>query len=78
MTGMMAGPDGTATPMDPMMMGDGDVLGDGILGDPQQGANNPDLNTNAMEMQGEMEIRNDLVTKAYGTKLPSRRTIDRD
>jgi len=78
MTGMMAGPDGTATPMDPMMMGNGDVLGDGILGDPQQNAANPEANTAPMEMQGEMDIRNKLVTDAYGTKLPSRSTIDRD
>jgi hypothetical protein len=78
MTGMMAGPDGTATPMDPMMMGDGDILGDGVLGDPQQNAANPDLNTNPIEMEGEAEIRNKLVTDAYGTKLPSRRSIDRD
>jgi len=78
MTGMMAGPDGSATPMDPMMMGDGDILGDGILGDPQQTANDPNLNTNPVELQGEAEIRNNLVTKAYGTKLSQRSAIDRD
>jgi hypothetical protein len=32
LTGMMVGPDGSATPIDPMMMGDGNVLGDGVPG----------------------------------------------
>ena len=78
LTGMMASPDGTATPMDPMMMGNGDVLGDGILGDPKEGATNPGLNANGLEQQGEAAIREKLVTDAYGTKLPSRRAVDRD
>lgn len=78
MTGMMAGPDGTATPMDPMMLGDGDVLGDGIAGPPDQGANDPELNNNGIEAQGEADIRNALVTQAYGTKVPTRRTVDKD
>jgi hypothetical protein len=76
MTGMMAGPDGSATPMDPMMMGNGDVLGDGIMGDPNQAG--PGADTNPVEMQGESAIREKLVTDAYGTKLPSRRTVDKD
>lgn len=79
MTGMMVGPDGSATPMDPMMMGNGDVMGDGVLGPPGEDANkDPNLNANTAELQGEQEIRNKLVTDAYGTKLPSRRAVDRD
>jgi hypothetical protein len=79
MTGMMVGPDGSATPMDPMLTGNGDVLGDGVLGPPGEEANgDPNLNANTAELQGEQAIRNKLVTDAYGTKLPSRRAVDRD
>jgi len=79
MTGMMPGPDGTATPMDPMMMGDGDVLGDGVLGpnDPQNPSPEGQQEV-GMEMQGEMQIRESLLKDAYGTQLPSRRTVDKD
>jgi Phage portal protein, SPP1 Gp6-like len=76
MTGMMASPDGTATPVDPMMMGDGDVLGDGQIG--QQGTD-PAANAVAQQnMAAEQQIRETLVTEAYGTKTPSRRTVDKD
>jgi hypothetical protein len=72
MTGMMAGPDGSATPIDPMMMGDGDVLGDGQLGpagkDPAAGE------VEQQNMMAEQQIRETLVSEAYGTNLPSRRT----
>jgi hypothetical protein len=79
MTGMMASPDGTAMPMEPAMLGDGDVIGDGILG-PQspESVNNPNLNTNGIEIQGESAIRNKLVTDAYGTRLSVRRPVDSD
>ena len=78
MTGMMVGPDGTATPMDPMMMGNGDVLGDGELG-PQQPQQTPDQQIAAEQsMEQEAEIRNTLVTEAYGTTIPSRRTVDKE
>ena len=81
LTGMMPGPEGgVATPMDPMMMGDGDVLGDGVLG-PQTPENekSPENTQSAEEiLQGEASIRNALVTEAYGTKLPQRRTVDKD
>jgi hypothetical protein len=78
-TGMMIGPDGSATPMDPMQLGDGDVVGDGILGPPTDEAiKNPNSNSQGIEMQGEAEIRNKLVTDAYGTKLPQRRTVSKD
>ena len=79
MTGMMSGPDGTAIPMEPTMLGDGDTMGDGILGpSTPESQQDPNTNTNGVEMQGEAEIRNKLVTDAYGTKLPSRRGVDRD
>ena len=78
MTGMMVGPDGTATPMDPMMMGNGDVLGDGELG-PQQPQQTPDQQMAAEQsMDQEAQIRNTLVTEAYGTTIPSRRTVDKE
>ena len=74
MTGMLPSPDGmSATPLEPMVMGDGDVLGDGITGavngalDPSQAQM---ANESAMTEAG---IREQLVTEAYGTKLPQRR-----
>jgi hypothetical protein len=76
MTGFMAGPDGTATPIDPMMMGDGDVLGDGQLG--AEGTD-PDAATVAQEnLQAEDSIRQTLVDGAYGTQTPSRRAVDKE
>lgn len=79
LTGMMAGPDGTAMPMDPTMLGNGDVLGDGILG-PQtpESQASPDTNANPIEQQGEAAVREKLVTAAYGTKLPQRRAVDKE
>jgi hypothetical protein len=71
MTGMMAGPDGTATPIDPMMMGDGDVLGDGQIG--EQGGDPAAGEVEQENLNAEQEIRNTLVTEAYGTNIPSRR-----
>lgn len=77
MTGMMPGPEGgTATPIDPMMMGDGDVLGDGIQGDPEEDAEDPELNSNAEEAQGEATMREALVQQAYGANIPTRDPID--
>jgi len=79
MTGMMAGPDGTATPIDPMMMGDGDVMGDGQLGPQGQ---SPDPQGDAMaaqaNIQAQDQIRNSLVTEAYGDNPPAKRTVDKD
>jgi hypothetical protein len=79
MTGMMAGPDGTATPVDPMMMGDGDVMGDGALG-PQGASPDPagDAMTAAQNMQAQDQIRSTLVTEAYGDNPPVKRTVDKD
>jgi hypothetical protein len=79
MTGMMAGPDGTATPVDPMMMGDGDMLGDGVLGSPDQPKDPAeDQQVAQLSAQAEDQIRNTLVTQAYSENPPSRRTVDKD
>jgi hypothetical protein len=55
-------------------------MGDGINGAPTpENVNDPE--TQAMEgvqQQAEAEIRNKLVTDAYGTKLPQRRAVDKD
>jgi hypothetical protein len=79
-TGMMIGPDGSATPLEPMMMGDGDVLGDGIEGSPQSPtADNPENRQSVgTEFMAEQDIRNKLVTEAYGTKIPARQTVDKN
>jgi len=79
MTGMMPGPEGgSATPIDPMMMGDGDVLGDGIEGPPEEGAKDPELNSNMEEEQGEASMRETLVQQAYGANIPQRESMDTD
>jgi hypothetical protein len=81
MTGMMPGPDGSsAIPMQPTQLGDGDVMGDGMQGpqDDQNPLNSASQETESIEIQAEAEIRNKLVTDAYGTKIPQRRTVDRD
>jgi hypothetical protein len=79
LTGMMPGPDGSAMPMEPMMLGDGDLLGDGVVG-PQTEASvaSPNTNTNALEAETETGIRNDLVQEAYGTQIPQRRSVPKD
>lgn len=77
MTGMMAAPDGTATPIDPMVTGGGDVLGDSIpnsggeVGAEEQAAQ-------AETFEAEDQIRQTLLNQAYGTNVPPRLTIDRD
>ena len=64
-TGMMPTPDGGAMPMDPMVTGD--VVGDGV---PEgQAMMDP---AKMIDVEGEAQIRNDLVTQAYGTKMPNR------
>jgi len=81
LTGMMPGPDGnSAIPMQPTMLGDGDVMGDGILGpqDPQAMQDPATQQVMGFEQQGEAAIREQLVTEAYGTKTPQRRNVDRD
>ena len=80
MTGMMPGPDGSAIPLQPTELGDGDIMGDGILGpETPQSVNDPAQQQNQeMVQQDEAEIRNQLVTDAYGTKEPQRSNVDRD
>ena len=79
LTGMMVGPDGTATPMDPLMLGDGDVMGDGQLGPQGSGvAAQEDQAVAQEQLQGQDEIRNSLITGAYGTQIPARRAVDKD
>ena len=81
MTGMMPGPEGgVATPMDPMMMGDGDVLGDNINGaPPQDGQGDPAAEQDMGEkLMLEQQLRETLVAQAYGTKLPQRAVVDKE
>jgi hypothetical protein len=80
MTGMMPGPDGSsAIPMQPQPMGDGDILGDGMSGPetPENAATPENQELMGIEKSAESEIRNKLVTDAYGTKIPQRRTVDK-
>ncbi|NBR25451.1 MAG: hypothetical protein EBU08_17085, partial [Micrococcales bacterium] len=80
LTGMMPGPDGTsAVPLNPTPLGDGDILGDDLAG-PQTPENIKDpANQQMMGMEKgiESELRNKLVTEAYGTKIPQRRAVDK-
>jgi hypothetical protein len=81
MTGMMPGPDGnSAIPMQPTMLGDGDVMGDGMMGPESKDnpANAASQEAKGLEVQAESEIRNKLVTDAYGTKIPQRRSVDKE
>jgi len=81
LTGMMPGPDGSsAVPLAPTQLGDGDVMGDGIEG-PQTPKKLEDpavQEAKMIEDQAEAGIRNDLLTQAYGTKIPQRRVVDRE
>jgi hypothetical protein len=78
-TGMMPGPDGSAMPLEPTMLGDGDVLGDGIAGAQSEDAMaNPMLNTNLLDEQTAVDVRNDLINEAYGTQIPQRRGVAKD
>jgi hypothetical protein len=81
MTGMMPGPDGnSAIPMQPTQLGDGDVMGDGMMGapSPENPMNDASQQTEGIEKQAEAEIRNKLVTDAYGTKIPLRRNVGKE
>ena len=81
MTGMMPGPDGTsAVPLAPTPLGDGDVLGDNLQGPetPENAKDPMKQQLMGMEQNIEAEIRNKLVTQAYGTKIPQRRAVDKE
>jgi hypothetical protein len=76
MTGMMAAPDGTATPIDPMATGSGEVLGDAI---PTGTASAEEQIASQSEtFEAENQIRQTLLNQAYGTNVPPRLTIDRE
>lgn len=80
MTGMMPGPDGnSAIPMQPTELGDGDIMGDGISGpETDETVNDPmQQQMVGIEKGQEAAIRERLVTEAYGTKIPQRRTVDK-
>lgn len=71
LTGMQVTPDGAAIPMEPVMTGDGDVIGDGITGP------NPTMQINPLSLELEQDIQNRLVTDAYGSKLAQFRAPDK-
>ena len=78
-TGMMPGPDGQAMPLDPTMLGDGDMVGDGIVGpQTEESVNDPLTNTTVLDDQNEQALREKLIVEAYGTKIPQRRTVEKD
>jgi hypothetical protein len=81
LTGMIPGPGGEgAIPLQPTVLGDGDVMGDQVDGAPTpENIENPANQEGAMaaNMQ-ESELRTRLVTEAYGTKIPQRRAVDRE
>jgi hypothetical protein len=76
LTGMMVGPDGSATPMDPMMM-QGDVTGDGEIG-PSSGAVPQDPAVAMVTMEQEAMLRQTLLQNAYSEALPERQAVDKD
>jgi hypothetical protein len=78
LTGMIVGPDGSATPVDPVLAG-GDVLGDGQMGEQPAGVNaDPDPAVANAIIVGEAQIKQTLLEDAYGDQRPPRSTINRD
>jgi hypothetical protein len=76
LTGMMVAPDGSATPMDPMLM-QGDVTGDGEVGPAEPGAQtDPAIAMATMEQ--EAILRQTLLQNAYGEQSPERQAVDKD
>jgi len=57
-------------------MGNGDVMGDGQLG--PQSPEGVDPAVQQQTLGEESVVRQTLLNDAYGTKLPSRRKIDKD
>jgi len=76
LTGMMVGPDGSATPMDPMMM-QGDITGDGEIG-PSSGAVPQDPAVVMVTMEQEAMLRQTLLQNAYSEETPERQAVDKD
>jgi len=77
-TGMMVSPDGTATPMDPIMLGDGELLGDGQEGAEGQPQTPEQSAIQEENSEAESQIRETLTNDAFGTNSPTRRTVDRE
>jgi hypothetical protein len=75
LTGMIVGPDGTATPVDPVMAG-GDVLGDGEMGEQPAGVEVDPAIADEIAL-GEAQIKQTLLEDAYGDQTPPRSTINR-
>ena len=79
MTGMMVSPDGSATPIDPTLMG-GEVIGDGDLG--PEGEDAPltpaEAQAEMANFEAEQQIQAKLIEEAYGDSTPKRRSIDKD
>lgn len=67
-TGMQVAPDGMAMPLEPVMTGDGDVIGDGVAGP------NPQMQVNPVSLELEADIQNRLTTLAYGGRLAQYRS----
>jgi hypothetical protein len=76
LTGMMVGPDGSASPMDPMLM-QGDVTGDGEIG-PSSGAVPQDPAVAMVTMEQEAMLRQTLLQNAYSEETPERQAVDKD
>jgi hypothetical protein len=79
MTGFMAGPDGSATPIDPVVAG-GDVVGDGQVG-PGDGTGPltpEEVQSEEANLEAEVGIRQALVNEAYGVNPSNRMNIDKD
>ena len=77
MTGMQVTADGSVMPMDPMMMGDGDVLGDGVVGGEDQ-VSPEDQAAIDETWQQEQILKGEILEHAYGDNPPSRDTVDKD
>lgn len=78
MTGFMASPDGTVTPVDPAVAGGGDVMGDGVVGDPSGVEDPAAMEAQALTLQAGAQIRQTLIDDAYNAVSPQRMTIDKD
>ena len=77
-TGMMVAADGTATPMDPVMLGDGEMLGDGIGGVQGQQPTPEEMQQDEENAAAEEQIRETLVNQAYGAQGSTRSVVDKD
>jgi hypothetical protein len=77
-TGMMVAADGTATPMDPIMLGDGEMLGDGIGGVQGQEPTPEEMAADEENAAAEEQIRETLVNQAYGAQGSTRSVVDKD